>query len=374
MKLVSIYLDNAATTPLCEAAKNIILDNLDEFWNINSVYQPARELNLKVEQAREKIAELIGAQSADEIYFTSGGCEANSWVRHNWYDGDTSNIEHSSNKFYSATEMHVDSNGIVDTDQIYKWISKRPCPSDILSVMYVNNELGTIQPIKRLSEIAHLCSIPFHTDAVQALPHISINVQELGIDMMSASAHKFNGPKGVGFLYVGNGSEIDLDPFIYGGAQERGKRGGTTNAVGILAMAAALEDTVKNMDEINSRIAHLSNKLRDNLLDIKGVGLNVDPTKIPCIDGILNLRIDDVRGSDMVTMADQFGICISAGSACHEGDANPSHVLKAIGLTDEQAFSSIRISIGRYNTEEEIDMVCRLFPKIIERLRTIRKD
>lgn len=366
-----IYLDNAATTSICDAAKKVILDNMDEFYNPNSSYEAAHKIKVKVEEAREKIAELIGAEP-EEIYFTSGGSEANSWVTCNGFTL-VSSIEHASVK--PDYIFDVDSNGLVNCEnfklRIYELLNNDYdyfCihPS-IISCMLVNNEIGVIEPIQEMAKIAHENDMLFHVDAVQALPHMKINVKELGIDMLSGSSHKFGGVKGCGFLYVKNG--IEIHPLINGGSQERGIRGGTTNVLGILAMAAALEDTTNQMNENNAKIAYLSDKLKGNMLNIKGVTLNGSTDKNTHLDSILNFRVEGVRGADVVAMADEFGIAISAGSACHEGDAHPSHVLKAIGLTDEEALSSIRISIGRNNTEAEIDYTCEILPKIIERLR-----
>ena len=363
-----IYLDNAATSPICEAAKNIILDNIDEYYNPNSSYEDAREVKIKVEESREKMAALIGAQP-DEIYFTSGGSEANSWVLNHDFTL-ASNIEHHS--IDPDYKFKVDYRGMVDAEKFEKRVNELQndyfgISPGIASCMMVNNELGVIEPVKGLATIAHDNHMLFHTDAVQALPHIRINVKQLGVDMMSCSGHKFGGLKGCGFLYIRRGTSIT--PLIDGGSQEFGVRGGTTNVLGILAMTAALENTINYMDENNAKIAYLSNKLRRNILDIKGVTLNGSTDKNTHLDSILNFKIEGVRGADVVTMADEFGIAISAGSACHEGDAKPSYVLKAIGLTDEEALSSIRISIGRNNTEEEIDYVCEMLSKIIKRLR-----
>lgn len=362
------YLDNASTTPICEAAKKVILENLDEFYNPNSSYETARNVKMKVEEAREKIAELIGAES-NEIYFTSGGSEANSWVMCNGFSV-ASNIEHHSIK--SDFKINVNSNGLIDCTKfktkIHEMKDNDFCISpSIASCMFVNNEIGVIEPIKYLAKIAHDNNMLFHSDAVQAFPHMKIDVKNLGVDMMSCSGHKFGSPKGIGFLYIKNG--ISVNPLINGGGQERGIRGGTTNVLGILAMAAALEYTITHMDENNAKLSCLSKKLKDNLLGVKGVTLNAIDAKTPCIESILNLRIDDVKSSDLVTMCDLYGIEISSGSACNEGTAEPSHVLKAIRLTTEQALSSIRISLSHLNTEEEIDYVSKMLPKIISRLR-----
>lgn len=359
------YFDNAATTPICDAAKRVIMENMDEFYNPNSSYEAARKVKVKVEEAREKIASLIGAEP-EEIYFTSGSSEANSWA----LDGLTisSEIEHHS--ICSEDTFDVDNNGIVDINDFkaktfffYKYIL------DIASCMLVNNELGVIEPIDELIPILK-GKVLFHTDATQALPHMKINVKELGVDMLSGSGHKFEAPKGIGFLFIKKG--IEKHPLIYGGAQEQGIRGGTTNVLGALAMAAALEDTVNHMDENNAKVACLMDKLKSNLLAVQGVTTNIDYDKTPHINGILNLRINGVRGADVVTMCDEYNIAISAGSACNEGESEPSHVLKAIGLTDEEALSSIRISLSHNNTEEEIEYAGMMIPKIITRLRNIR--
>lgn len=356
-----IYLDNASTTPVCDAAKKVILENIDNFYNPNSSYEAAHQVKIKVEEAREKIAELIGAEPT-EVYFTSGASESNSWVIKN-YTVLGSTIEHHSMR--SHFTYTVNENGIVNFASLNKFI--KFISLDVATSIYVNNEIGVIQPIEEIAKITHKDNLLYHIDATQALPHMKINVKELDCDMMSGSGHKFNGIKGVGFLYVKNG--IRMKPLIYGGGQEQAVRGGTTNVLGILAMAAALEDTVEHMNEHNKKIAYLSKKLRDNLFGIKGVIPNIDYDKTSHIESILNFRVDGVRSSDLITMCDRYGICISAGSACNEGQAMPSHVLKAIGLTDEQALSSIRISLSHLNTEEEIDYVSAMLPKIISRLR-----
>lgn len=356
-----IYLDNASTTPVCDAAKKVILENIDNFYNPNSSYEAAHQVKIKVEEAREKIAELIGAEPT-EVYFTSGASESNSWVIKN-YTVLGSTIEHHSMR--SHFTYTVNENGIVNFASLNKFI--KFISLDVATSVYVNNEIGVIQPIEEIAKITHKDNLLYHIDATQALPHMKINVKELDCDMMSGSGHKFNGIKGVGFLYVKNG--IRMKPLIYGGGQEQAVRGGTTNVLGILAMAAALEDTVEHIDERNEKIAYLSKKLKDNLFSIKGVTPNINYDKTSHIESILNFRVDGVRNSDLITMCDRYGICISAGSACNEGQAMPSHVLKAIGLTDEQALSSIRISLSHLNTEEEIDYVSSILPKIISRLR-----
>lgn len=375
-----VYLDSAATMPLCPAARQVILDNLDEYYNVNSSYEPAHKLKVKVEAAREHIAELIGARSSDEIYFTSGGSEANSFVTNvkrtennriitNYL---TSEFEHHSilnNPKFSDTKIFVDNNGIVNADLVEAML----CDSyayNLVSVMGVNNELGTIQPIKDISNIVHKYGGVFHSDMVQMIPHVRVNVQDLCVDMISASGHKFGAMKSCGFVYIKNG--IEMEPLIYGGSQERGIRGSTTNAIGILSMAAALQDTVENLSETNGRIAYLSAILEERLLNVSGVHNNVLAPKECRIPGVLNLRVDGCRGADIVAMASEYGVCISAGSACSEGTAIPSHVLKALSLSDEEALSSVRISIGRYNTQHDIDYASDILSKIIVRARKFR--
>ena len=232
--------------------------------------------------------------------------------------------------------------------------------------MYVNNELGTIQPIKEIAEIAHDKKVWFHTDAVQAVGHIPIDVKDLNCDMLSASAHKFGGPKGVGFLYIKKDGP-ELDSLIYGGKQERGIRGGTENILGIISMASALEDAIEHMEERNAHIKRLRDELLDKLLQIPGAQLNGSlENRIP---GNINIRFLGVSGAKLVTLCSLYGVYISSGSACNEGISEPSHVLNAIGLTDKEALSSIRITIGHTNTKEEIDEAAKIITQLVEGIR-----
>jgi cysteine desulfurase len=356
---MGIYLDHAATTPICEAAKRVIMTYINDFGNPSSSHELGRQARVLVEDARERIAKCINAEP-EEIYFTSGGSEANTWAL-NEFGAIATELEHHS--ITAARYMPVSSTGIVNVNayrNMNYWIG------DAVSCMYVNNELGTIQPIKELAEISHDKKKWFHTDAVQALPHIIVDVKDLNCDMLSASGHKFGAPKGVGFLYVKkNGPE--LDPLIYGGKQEQGIRGGTENVLGIIAMAAALEDAVGHMEERNVHIKHLRDKMLDKLLRIPGSTLNGSlENRVP---GNINIRFSGVSGSRLVTLCSLYGIYISAGSACNEGISEPSHVLKAIGLTDEEALSSVRITIGHTNTEEEINQAADIITKLVERIR-----
>lgn len=362
-----IYLDHAATTPICEAAKKAIIEHLDNFGNPSSAYELGHTAKMLIEDARERIASWINAEP-NEIYFTSGGSEADTWAL-NGKCSLASKIEH--HAIHSTFKFKVDKNGIADLEDINRLLlSNRmysPIQIDVVSCMMVNNEIGTIQPVRQIADIAHSYNALFHTDAVQAVGHIPIDVKELNCDMLSASGHKFGAPKGIGFLYVKNG--IEFKPLICGGKQELGKRGGTENVLGIAAMAAALEDSVTHMNERNEYVTHLHNRLLSALLPIDGVYLNGSQHyRVP---SNINIRIEGVSSQDVVAMCDQYGIYISAGSACNEGNAAPSHVLKAIGLSDDEALSSIRLTLGHKNTEEDIYQVRKLVPKIIKQLRAI---
>lgn len=354
-----IYLDHAATTPICEAAKEVIRKHLNDFGNPSSSHELGRQARVLIEDARERIAKCVNAEP-DEIYFTSGGSEANTWAL-NQFNAISSNIEHHS--INTNCCFPVKNDGVVNLNECWGidlWLT------DLVSCMYVNNELGTIQPIREIAQIAHNKYKWFHTDVVQAMSYLKIDVKDLDCDMLSASGHKFGALKGVGFLYVSKDGP-DFNPLIYGGKQEQGIRGGTENVLGIIAMAAALEDTVEHMEERNTWIKHLRDKLLDKLLRIPDSHLNGSlENRVP---GNINIRFDGVSGSRLVTLCSLYGVYISSGSACNEGIAEPSHVLKAIGLTDEEALSSVRITIGHENTEEDIDTAADIIIKLVERIR-----
>lgn len=334
------------------------MDHLDDFGNPSSNHELGRKSRVLIEDARERIAKCINAEP-DEIYFTSGGSEANTWAL-NEFGSIATNLEHHS--INAARYMPVDTNGIANIDA-YKsmtyWIG------DAVSCMYVNNELGTIQPIKEIAEIAHDKKKWFHTDAVQAVGHIPIDVKDLNCDMLSASAHKFGGPKGIGFLYIKKDGP-ELDSLIYGGKQERGLRGGTENVLGIVSMAAALEEAVENMEDHNDWVKYLRDYMLEKLLKIPGSHLNGSLENRVCSN--INIQFDGVSGARLVNLCNLYGVCISSGSACNEGISEPSHVLKAIGLTDEEALSSVRITIGR-NTKQEIEQAANIITKLVERIR-----
>lgn len=357
-----IYLDNAATAPLSDVAKRVVLEHLDDFGNPSSSYEFGRKSRVLIEEARECMAKCINA-NPHEIYFTSGGSEANTWALSS-HTSMASNIEHHSIRA-NFDNIKVNSKGVVEPYS-FSFIDHRYSKLfELASCMIVNNELGTIQPVKEIATIVHGKGMLFHVDAVQALPHIPIDVKDINCDMISASGHKFGGMKGAGFLYVKEG--IKISPLIHGGKQEMGNRGGTENVLGIISMAAALEDTVKHMEERNAYVKKLRDKMLDQLLKIEGAHLNGSLENR--VVSNINIRFDGVPGARLVTLCDLYGICISSGSACNEGQAVPSHVLKAIGLSDTEALNSVRITIGHQNTEEEIDTATNIITKLVERIR-----
>ena len=360
------YLDYAATTSICPAAKKTIIENLNYFGNPSSSHELGRQSRILIENARERIAKCINADP-NEIYFTSGGSEANTLALNNRRHSASSKFEHHS-IVSDWPKISVTKDGFIKSHKLNNMLSEWwEIPFDVMSCMYVNNEIGTIQPIKELSTMAHKYGILLHTDAVQAMPYIHIDVKDLGCDMLSASGHKFGAPKGVGFLYANSRSRIK--PIINGVKQESGIRQGTENILGNLAMATALEDTVEHMDERNIYIKSLRDNLLDKLLKIEGSHLNGSlENRVP---GNINIRFDGVSGSKLVTLCSLYGIYISAGSACNEGISEPSHVLKSIGLSDEEALSSIRITLGHQNTEEEINIAADIITSLV---RTIRND
>ena len=357
-----IYLDWSATSPLSDVAKKTILEHLNDFGNPSSSYEFGRKSRLLVEEARECIAKCINAKS-HEIYFTSGGSEANTWALSS-HTSMASNVEHHSIRA-NFDNIRVGNDGIIDPYS-FSFIDHRYSKLfELASCMMVNNELGTINPVKEIAAIMHGKGMLFHTDAVQSLPHMSIDVKDIGCDMLSASGHKIGALKGTGFLYIKEGTKIC--PLIHGGRQERFSRGGTENTLGIISMAAALEDTVAHMEERNAHVKKLRDKMLNQLLKIEGSHLNGSLENR--IASNINIRFDGVPGARLVTLCDLYGICISSGSACNEGTPTPSHVLKAIGLSDSEALNSVRITIGHQNTEEEIDMAADIITQLVERIR-----
>lgn len=358
-----VYLDNAATTAMSEAAVNALMEvSVNSYGNPSSVYAAGRKAKKILEESRKIIASCIGADP-DEIYFTSCGSESDNWVLAKASEGKdkiiTSAVEHHA-VLYPAEKIEKDGKTVVylpvddkcriiETELVAS-LNKQPT---LVSVMLQNNEVGAIQDIGKISQLVHEDNPQslVHTDAVQALGHINIDVKELGIDMMSASAHKFNGPKGVGFLYIRK--ECGISPFIIGGGQEKGLRSGTENVAGIYSMAKALEDNVAHIDEIHGRISELDSLLI-TLLKEANIEFTINGDSTSRAAGILNISIAGIDGEGLLNMLDMHDICISIGSACNSKSQDRSHVLTAMGLDEECMDSSVRISIGRYNTEEDI--------------------
>lgn len=359
-----IYLDHAATTPLCEAAKQAIIKHFDDFGNPSSSHEFGRQSRVLIEDARERIAKCINADPSN-IYFTSGGSEANTLALNNRRHSASSKFEHHS-VVSNWPKISITKDGFIKAHKLNNMLSESwDIPFTVMSCMYINNEIGTIQPIKELSTIAHRHGILFHTDAVQAMPYVHIDIKDLGCDMLSASGHKFGAPKGIGFLYANPKSR--LNPIINGGKQEQSIRPGTENILGIVSMAAALEDTIEHMDERNAYIQSLRDNLLDKLLKIDGSYLNGSlENRAP---GNINIRFDGVSGAKLVTLCSLYGVYISSGSACNEGIPTPSHVLKSIGLSDEEALSSIRITLGHQTTEEDINIAADIIASLVKRIR-----
>ncbi len=377
-----IYLDNAATTQVDPKVLEAMLPFFTEYYgNPSAVYSFAETAKKAVEDAREKLAELIHAKK-DEIYFTGGGSESDNWALKATAEAYgnkgkhiiTSKIEHHAilhtcewleKHGFEVTYLDVDEKGLISPEELEKAI--RP-DTILISIMAANNEIGTIEPLAEIGEIAHKHGILFHTDAVQAFGHIPLDVDAMHIDMLSASGHKINGPKGIGLLYIRKG--VKIRSFIHGGAQERQRRAGTHNVPGIVGFGKAAELALANMDE---RIKY-ETELRDYL--IKRVSSEIPYTKV---NGDLEKRLPNnanfcfrfIEGESMLILLDQNGICGSSGSACTSGSLDPSHVLLAIGLPHEIAHGSLRLSLSEKTTREDIDFTIDELKKIIERLRNM---
>ncbi|NLX63082.1 MAG: cysteine desulfurase NifS [Tissierellia bacterium] len=377
-----IYMDNAATTPV----KQEVLDEMLPYFNVNygnpsSIYTLGSKSKNAISIAREKIAKAINAD-AREIFFTAGGSEADNWAIKgiayaNKNKGNhiiTSKIEHHAvlhtcqyleKQGFRVTYLDVDQYGLIDLEQLKEAITD---DTILISIMFANNEIGTIQPIKEIGEIAKEKGIYFHTDAVQAIGHIKIDVDELNIDLLSMSAHKFYGPKGIGALYVRRG--VKIDSLIAGGGQERNKRAGTENVPGIVGMGKAIELAYENLEEKNAKLIKLRDRLIEKIFEkIDYVRLNGHPTnRLP---GNVNVCFEFIEGESILLSLDMVGIAASSGSACTSGSLEPSHVLLAIGLSHEIAHGSVRLTLGDFNTEEEVDYVAEKLAEIVSRLRSM---
>lgn len=376
-----IYLDNNATTPIHPEVKSAILPFLDEkFGNPSSIHWAGRDVRKAVEDAREKVAELINADPK-EIIFTGSGTEANNTaikgIAFQHWDKKghiiTSSVEHPSvlntckyleKKGFEVTYLPVDEYGMIDPDDLRKAIRK---DTILVSIMLANNEIGNIYPIQELAKIAKENNIPFHCDAVQAAGKIEVDVKKLGVDMLTISAHKIYAPKGVGALYIRKG--LRIDPLITGGHQERNLRSGTENVIGIVGFGKACEIAKREMNEVAERVKRLRDKLERGILErIPDVKVNGHPEKR--LPTTLNVSFLYVEGESILLYLDMEGIAASSGSACTSGTLDPSHVLLAMGIPHEVAHGSVRFSLGRETTEEDIDRVLEVLPPIIERLRS----
>lgn len=375
-----IYADNAATTRMSEAAIQTMTSLMNENWgNPSSLYVHGQKAKEALEKAREEIASVIGA-NAREILFTSGGSEADNQIilsaaglgeKNGKKHIISSAFEHHAvlhtlkkleREGFEITLLDVHENGIVDPSQVEDAIRDDTC---LVTIMYANNEIGTIQPIRKIGEICRRRHVLFHTDAVQAIGHIPVDVAADNIDLLSASAHKFHGPKGVGFLYAKKG--IRLQSLIEGGAQERGLRAGTENVPGIAAMAAALKEAQEGMETAAAHQKKMRDKLIEGLKQIPHCALNGDAARR--LPGNVNFCFEGIEGESLLLLLDDKGICASSGSACTSGSLDPSHVLLAIGRVHDVAHGSLRLSIGETITEEEADYIIRSVREVVEYLR-----
>ena len=378
---MKIYADNAATTKMSRTAIDTMIPYMEEYYgNPSSLYTLGQQAKEALDQAREDVASVINAQPR-EIYFTSGGSEADnqaliSAAAIGKRKGKTHIISsafehhailHTLNKLekegFEITLLPVHENGIIVPDELEAAIREDTC---LVTIMFANNEIGTIQPIREIGAICKKHGIIFHTDAVQAIGHLPIDVVEDQIDLLSASAHKFHGPKGVGFLYARKG--IPLPNVIEGGAQERGKRGGTENVPGIMAMAAALKEAAENRDQNALHLTSLRDRLIEGLSKIPHCALNGDRNnRLP---GNVNFCFEGIEGESLLLLLDDKGISASSGSACTSGSLDPSHVLLAIGRVHDVAHGSLRLSLGEENTEEEVDYIINSVKEGVEYLRS----
>jgi len=377
-----IYLDHAATTPTRPEVVKVMLPFFtDAFGNPASIYSYGQEAKGAVEEARTKTAELIGARS-EEIVFTSGGTEADNFALKgvayaNEHKGNhiiTTSIEHHAvmevckflgRRGFTITYLPVDEYGLVDPQDVKKVITDKTI---LISIIHANNEVGTIEPISEIGKIAKEAEVYFHTDAVQTVGHIPVNVDKLKVDLLSISAHKLYGPKGVGALYIRKGTK--LTSLMQGGEQEKRRRAGTENVPGIVGLGKAVELAGQEMDKEIERLAGLRDKLIKVLMEkIDHVHLNGHPTRR--LPNNVNVSVDFVEGESMLLNLDLEGICASTGSACSSASLEPSHVLLALGLSPEQAHGSLRFTLGRENSEEDMKRVLKVLPGIVARLRAM---
>lgn len=379
---MTVYADNAATTQMSENVLKAMMPLLTDIYgnpsSLHSIGQVAKEY---LENARETVADCIGADPK-EIYFASGGSEAdNQAIRSAAYIGARKGKKHIiSSKFehhavlhtldalkkegFTVTLLDVYSNGVVKPEDVENAITDETC---LVTIMTANNEIGTIQPIAEIGKICKEKGVLFHTDAVQAVGHIPVNVKDMNVDMLSVSAHKFHGPKGVGFLYARKG--ILLTNIIYGGAQERSKRAGTENMASIVGMATAIKEATDHLEENAAKVTAMRNRLIDGLKGTERSRINGDLEHH--LPGTLNMCFEGIEGESLLLLLDAKGICASSGSACTSGSLDPSHVLLSIGVPVEIAHGSLRLSISEYNTMEQMDHIVESVPGVVDYLRSI---
>ena len=379
---MQVYADNAATTKMSTVALSAMLPYFQDIYaNPSSLHSAGQAAKEALENARETIARCIGCEPR-EIYFTSGGSEADnqaivSAARIGERKGKkhiiSTAFEHHAvlhtlkrleKEGFEVTLLDVSKNHNITADQVKDALREDTC---LVTCMYANNEIGSVLPIAEIGAVCKEAGVPFHTDAVQAAGHLPIHVKEQNIDMLSLSAHKFHGPKGIGVLYCRRG--LMLTNLIDGGAQERGKRAGTENIPAICGMAAALEDSCEHMQENSAKVAALRDKLIAGLSQIPHCALNGDP--VNRLSGNVSFCFEGIEGESLLLLLDMKGVCASSGSACTSGSLDPSHVLLAIGRVHDVAHGSLRLSLSEYNTEEEIDHILAVVPQVVEYLRSI---
>lgn len=377
-----VYADNSATTKVSQKALEAALPYFTEqYGNASSIYTLGMNAAKAVLKAREQVAEALGAK-VNEIYFTGGGSESDNWaIRGCAANGAKSGKKHIITTVFEhhavlhtcqylekmgfeVTYLPVDENGLITAGQVADAIRDDTC---LVTIMFANNEIGTILPIAEIGAVCRERGVLFHTDAVQAVGNVDIDVKAMNIDMLSLSGHKIHAPKGVGALYVRSG--INLPNLIYGGAQERNKRAGTENVPSIVALGVAITDAVKNIPEKNKKVSAMRDRLIDGILKIDETRLNGDREKR--LAGNVNISFRGVEGESLLLMLDMYGIAASSGSACTSGSLDPSHVLLSIGLPHETAHGSLRLSINDETTDEDVDYILEVVPKVVEKLRAM---
>jgi cysteine desulfurase len=376
-----VYADNAATTSVSKPVLDAMLPYFTvNYGNPSSIYSIGRDAREAIDTARQKVADAIGAETQD-IFFTSGGSEADNWAIKgiayaNIKKGRhiiTSRIEHHAvlhtmkaleKEGFEVTYLEVYTNGVIKPDDLAAAI--RP-DTTLVTIMYANNEIGTVQPIPELAKICHDRGVLFHTDAVQAIGHLPVNVKDQGIDLLSLSAHKFHGPKGMGALYIRKG--LRFPNLIEGGAQERNRRAGTENVAGIVGLAAAIEIATADIVKKGEKVKVLRDRLIDGMLQIPMTRLNGDREKR--LPGNVNISVEGIEGESLLLLLDMNGVCASSGSACTSGSLDPSHVLLALGLRHEVAHGSLRLTIDEDTTQEDVDYILEVLPKVVDRLRAM---